>query len=386
MVYISGNNTKPIVKVTENIYKTDGTLALHSYFITKKTEDAYERGYNDKENEEESLEKEEISKENAFKNLKDPLNFDINLNFLPDADSGEFILETLFKIKSIKYDFEKITSTETEEIFKTLTPYTFITGKLEEFFSNISILTNKKKSPILNLDEKGILQLARYTIESFQMAHFCIYNSVFGLVTENFKSSPYKDVNRITLLNIFDKLKSLEKEMELNKQKEKAKKIKNFCSKIYPLFKKSNDGNFNLFEGKNYYDQFETLIDKYNNSERNFKLDKSLMTMPLEQIVLEVENAKLKYQNRNDTINNIRGRMRKSSDLEIANYNDLVEHLDLFLSPTELTRHNNITKRVKHLEAKKFLTNDKKEISRIRKEINDLLIKSPIALKLKYVK
>jgi GR25 family glycosyltransferase involved in LPS biosynthesis len=37
MVYISGNNTKPIVKVTENIYKTDGTLALHSYFITKKT-------------------------------------------------------------------------------------------------------------------------------------------------------------------------------------------------------------------------------------------------------------------------------------------------------------------------------------------------------------
>lgn len=37
MVYISGNNTTPLTKVTENIYKTDGTLALHSYFIKKQT-------------------------------------------------------------------------------------------------------------------------------------------------------------------------------------------------------------------------------------------------------------------------------------------------------------------------------------------------------------
>jgi GR25 family glycosyltransferase involved in LPS biosynthesis len=37
MVYISGNNTKPIEKITDNIYKTNSTLALHSYFIKKET-------------------------------------------------------------------------------------------------------------------------------------------------------------------------------------------------------------------------------------------------------------------------------------------------------------------------------------------------------------
>jgi GR25 family glycosyltransferase involved in LPS biosynthesis len=37
MVYISGNNTKPLKKITNNVYKTNGTLALHSYFIKKET-------------------------------------------------------------------------------------------------------------------------------------------------------------------------------------------------------------------------------------------------------------------------------------------------------------------------------------------------------------
>ena len=37
MVYMSGNNTKPMIKITDNVYKTNGTLALHSYFIKKKT-------------------------------------------------------------------------------------------------------------------------------------------------------------------------------------------------------------------------------------------------------------------------------------------------------------------------------------------------------------
>jgi hypothetical protein len=35
MVYISGNNLKELTKITNNIYKTQNTLALHSYFIKK---------------------------------------------------------------------------------------------------------------------------------------------------------------------------------------------------------------------------------------------------------------------------------------------------------------------------------------------------------------
>ena len=37
MVYISGNNLKELNKITDNIYKTQNTLALHSYFIKKET-------------------------------------------------------------------------------------------------------------------------------------------------------------------------------------------------------------------------------------------------------------------------------------------------------------------------------------------------------------
>jgi hypothetical protein len=336
-----------------------------------------------------------------YKNLESPINFDLRFETIVETIDGvkQAITTPKLVITMQNYNLNDLTKEQISIQTDKLSPISIMEDRFQHYLKNVSLLIEDKKSqpnPIFTVDDKDFEKLATYTVELIQLAHFCIYNTSFGfLYQDDKKESIYKSVNRNTIKNlILGGIGSLIKILKTKSNtKTKVEKLEKFYNIISPIFNPSKFGLFSIEMGKEIYEDHDLLFKGASEDLGDIAINEKILTTDKNEIITDIDIANTAYQNRREKILKISEEVKALENFKYVTFEGMTTGqqgdnilASKFLSADELTRQKKIDSKVTKLEIQALTSTDKNYISKIRKAINNELVKSPIALKLKYVK